>query len=284
MSLILAHLFQLRNFYMSDSNTSDKLIAESRDIWDTNAEAWDKKIGGGGGWQSTIIAPMVEQMLGIQPGETVLDIACGNGIFSRRLAELGAHVVASDFSPKLIELARQRTIENMDQIEYHVVDATDENQLMNLAGQAERRFDAAVCNNAIMDMPAIEPLFRAVAKLLKPGGRFVFSVMHPCFNGQSIAMLAELPDYDQEPTYAIKIRRYLSAEVTKGLAISEQPVQQYYWHRPLHLLLNSAFSNGLVMDRLEEPKITAETPPTSAFAWSNYDMPPLLFARMRPIQ
>jgi hypothetical protein len=48
--------------------------------------------------------------------------------------------------------------------------------------------------------------------------------------------------------------------------------------------LNSAFSNGLVMDRLEEPKITAETPPTSAFAWSNYDMPPLLFARMRPIQ
>jgi 2-polyprenyl-3-methyl-5-hydroxy-6-metoxy-1,4-benzoquinol methylase len=210
---------------MSDSNTSDKLIAESRDIWDTNAEAWDKKIGGGGGWQSTIIAPMVEQMLGIQPGETVLDIACGNGIFSRRLAELGAHVVASDFSPKLIELARQRTIENMDQIEYHVVDATDENQLMNLAGQAERRFDAAVCNNAIMDMPAIEPLFRAVAKLLKPGGRFVFSVMHPCFNGQSIAMLAELPDYDQEPTYAIKIRRYLSAEVTKGLAISEQPVQ-----------------------------------------------------------
>jgi 2-polyprenyl-3-methyl-5-hydroxy-6-metoxy-1,4-benzoquinol methylase len=265
------------------SDESDKLNAESRDIWDTNAEAWDKRIGGGGGWQSTFIAPIVEKMLDIQPGERVLDIACGNGIFSRRLAELGAYVVASDFSPKLIEFARQRTSEHADRIEYHIVDATDEAQLLNLAGQDERRFDAAVCNMAIMDMPAVDPLFRAVAKLLKPGGRFVFSVMHPCFNGLAITMQAELPDYVQEPTYAIKIRRYLSAEVIKGSAIPNQPVQQYYWHRPLHQLLNSAFANGMVMDRLEEPAMKAETPTTNAFNWANYDMPPLLFARLRPL-
>ncbi|MBZ0282345.1 MAG: class I SAM-dependent methyltransferase [Anaerolineae bacterium] len=268
---------------MSDNpKTIDQLNAESRDIWDANAEAWDKRIGGGGGWQSTIIAPMVEKMLNIQPGERVLDIACGNGIFSRRLAELGAAVVASDFSPKLIALAKQRTTERTEQIEYHVADATDIAQLLALVGKDGQPFDAAVCNNAIMDMPVIEPLFRAVAQMLKPDGRFVFSVMHPCFNGQSISMQAELPDYDQEPTYSIKVSRYLSAEATKGLAIREQPLQQYYWHRPLHLLLNSAFENGLVMDRLEEPQMIAEMPPTNAFAWANYDMPPLLFVRLRP--
>lgn len=263
---------------MSDSDA--KILAESRDIWDTNAEAWDKRIGGGGGWQTTIIAPMVEKMLAIQPGEKVLDVACGNGIFSRRLAELGATVVASDFSAKLIEFAKQRTTTHVDQIEYSVADATDENQLLALGG--EKQFDAAVCNNAIMDMPEIEPLFRALAKMLKPGGRFVFSVMHPCFNGLSIAMSPELPDYAQEPTYSIKISRYLTFEATKGLAIADQPVQQYYWHRPLHVLLNSAFSSGLVMDRLEEPAITADPPPTSAFSWAHYDMPPLLFVRLRP--
>ncbi len=260
-------------------NNDPKLIAESRDIWDTNAEAWDTRIGGGGGWQSTLIAPTVERMLNIQSGERVLDIACGNGQFSRRLAELGAAVVASDFSPKLIELAKGRTTENSDKITYHVVDATDEAALMALGESGS--FDAACCNNALMDMPAIEPLFRAVSKLLKPDGRFVFSIMHPCFNGLSIAMLAELPDYAQEPTYSIKVSRYLSAEVTKGLAISTQPVQQYYWHRPLHVLLNSAFNNGLVLDRIEEPAIKVETP-KSAFDWANYDMPPLLFARLRP--
>ncbi len=258
-----------------------ELLAESRDIWDQNAAAWDERIGGGGGFQSVLIAPTVERMLDIQPGESVLDIACGNGIFSRRLAELGASVVASDFSPKLIELARQRTTEHTDRIQYHVVDATDEAQLLAL-GADGKHFDAAVCNNALMDMPAIEPLFRALAKLLKPDGRFVFSIMHPCFNGLAMAMQADLPDYATEPTYSIRVSRYLSSEVTKGMAISTQPVQQYYWHRPLHELLNAAFASGLVMDRLEEPPFTPATPPTSAFSWAHYDMPPLLFARLRP--
>ena len=258
------------------------LIAESRDIWDTNAETWDKRIGSGGGWQSIVIAPTVECMLNIQPGESVLDIACGNGQFSRRLAELGASVVASDFSPQLIELAKRRTTEQADRIAYYVVDATDEAQLLALRGAEKRHFDAAVCNMALMDMPAIEPLFRAVAKLLKPDGRFVFSIMHPCFNGLARTLLPSLADYDSEPTYSIKVSRYLSAEVTKGLAIFDQPVQQYYWHRPLHAVLNSAFSIGLVMDRLEEPPIPAEVPSKNAFDWSNYDMPPLLFARLRP--
>ncbi len=260
----------------------EKIISESREIWDTNAEAWDKKIGSGGGWQTTLIAPTVERMLNIQAGETVLDVACGNGQFSRRLAELGAKVVASDFSPRLIELAKRRTIEHADRIAYHVVDATDETQLLALAGDNQQRFDAAVCNNALMDMPAIEPLFRAVAKLLKPKGRFVFTVMHPCFNGLSMALQPELADYATHPTYSIKISRYLSWEVSKGTAIREQPLEQFYWHRPLHVLLNSAFSSGLMMDRLEEPRLADVVVAKSAFDWVNYDMPPLLFVRLRP--
>jgi SAM-dependent methyltransferase len=262
-------------------NRDEKLIVESREIWDANAEVWDQRIGGGGGWQTIVIAPTVERLLAIQPGETVLDIACGNGQFSRRLADLGAVVTASDFSPRLIEFAKQRSTEYTDRITYHVADATDEAQLLALAGAGER-FDAAVCNMALMDIPAIEPLFRAVAKMLKPDGRFVFSVAHPCFNGFERTMQPELPDYDEKPTYTIKVRRYLSAEASKGAAIYGQPVQQYYWHRPLHMLLNSAFDNGLVMDRLEEPSIPATTPSKNAFDWSNYDLPPLLFARLRP--
>ena len=172
-------------------------------------------------------------------------------------------------------------MEHTDRIAYHVADATDEAQLLALAGPDGAPFDAAVCQNALMDMPLTEPLFQAVARLLRPGGRFVFSVMHPCFNGQAMAMVAELPDYAEKPAYAIKVSRYLSAEVTKGLAISDQPVEQYYWHRPLHRLLNSAFEAGLVMDRLEEPVLPAEGSTPGAFNWANYDMPPLMFVRLR---
>jgi SAM-dependent methyltransferase len=267
---------------MQMESRDPNIIDESRDIWDTNAELWDQRIGNGGGWQTIVIAPTVERMLDIQAGEKVLDIACGNGQFSRRLADLGATVIASDFSPKLIAFAQQRNADYADRIAYHVADATDEAQLLALAGEGER-FDAAVCNMALMDIPAIEPLFRAVAKLLKPDGRFVFSVAHPCFNGFERTMQPELPDYDQTPTYTIKIRRYLSAEAQKGTALSGQTAQQYYWHRPLHSLLNSAFENGLVMDRVEEPPIPpGDQPSKNAFDWSNYDIPPILFARLRP--
>jgi 2-polyprenyl-3-methyl-5-hydroxy-6-metoxy-1,4-benzoquinol methylase len=259
----------------------EQLIAESRAIWDTNAEAWDKRIGSGAGWQTTLIAPTVERMLNIQANERVLDIACGNGQFSRRLAELGASVVASDFSPKLIELAKARATSSAGSIAYHVADATDEAQLLALGGDNQQQFDAAVCNNALMDMPEIEPLFRAVAKLLKPTGRFVFTIMHPCFNGLAITMQPELPDYAQRATYSIKVSRYLSWVATKGLAIRDQPVEQYYWHRPLHVLLNSAFAGGLVMDRIEEPKLSEADAAKNAFDWANYDMPPLLFVRLR---
>lgn len=263
-------------------NRDANVLAESRAIWDANAENWDQRIGGGGGWQTLVIAPTVERMLDIQSGENVLDIACGNGQFSRRLADLGAKVAASDFSPKMIELARERSGDYADRVRYSVVDATDEAQVLSMAAEGER-FDAGVSNMALMDMPAIEPMFRAVAKLLKPEGRFVFSVAHPCFNGFERTMQPELPDYDDTPTYTIKIRRYLSATIDKGLAIPNQPKQQYYWHRPLHSLLNSAFTSGLVMDWLEEPPIPVTDPSSKgAFNWANYDMPPILFVRLRP--
>ncbi len=258
------------------------LLAESRAIWDTNADAWDERIGAGGGLQTALMTPTVARMLAIQPGERVLDIACGNGLFSRHLAEVGATVVASDFSARMVALAQQRTVTHADRIAYHVADATDEAQLLALAGPEAAPFDAAVCQNALMDMPVIQPLFRAVARLLRPAGRFVFSVMHPCFNGQAVALQAELPDYADQPTFSIKVSRYLTAEVTKGLAIASQPVEQYYWHRPLHALLNSAFEAGLVMDRLEEPPAPPPATTPGTFHFANFDMPPLLFVRLRP--
>lgn len=269
---------------MSNGSTTDEpqnILEESRTIWDTNAEAWDARIGSGNGLQTKLMIPTIEKMLNLQPDERVLDIACGNGIFSRYFANLGAQVVAADFSPKLIELARNRTTDHPDRIQYHIADATNEAELLALSGPQNDLFDAIVCNNAIMDMPEIDPLFRAVSQLLKPEGRFIFSIMHPYFNGQSITMQAELPDYAQQPIYSIIVSRYLTWQATKGLAISNQPVEQYYWHRPLHVLINAASSAGLLLDRLEEPPVTPEMFSPAPFNWANYDMPPLLFARFR---
>ncbi len=154
------------------------LHQETREIWNQIAGFWDDHMGpDGNDFQTVLIGPVTERLLEIRPDQVVLDVGCGNGAFARRLAALGARVVATDFSDAFLERARQRTTERADRLEYRVVDATDEAQVLALG---EGRFDAAVCTMAIMDMSAIDPLMAAVRRLLKPVGRFVFSLMHPC--------------------------------------------------------------------------------------------------------
>jgi 2-polyprenyl-3-methyl-5-hydroxy-6-metoxy-1,4-benzoquinol methylase len=265
----------------STPTTESALNEATRDVWDQNAAFWDEKMGDGNDFHRALVRPAAERLLGVQPGEVVLDVACGNGLFARRLAELGASVVACDFSARMIEQARQRPSAHPDRIEYRVVDATDEGQLLALGS---RRFDAAICNMALMDMATIEPLLRALAQLLKPNGRFVFTVCHPCFNSTGARKVAEEEDRDGEivTTYGVKVVGYLHLPPRKGLAIIGQPAAQYYFDRPLSVLLGTCFRAGFVLDGLEEPAFAEEASSQRWYVWNNLpDIPPVLAARLR---
>ena len=255
----------------------------TRDIWNTNAAFWDERSSNGGlMMQRTLIAPITERLLDLKRDERVLDVACGNGAFARRMAALGAHVVACDFAETFIERAQTRTTKNADRIVYQVVDATDETALLALGKQS---FDAAVCTMGLMDMVEIEPLMRALSQLLKPRARFVFSIMHPCFNSTAgMKMVVEEEDRDGELVvmHAIKISQYATPTTHQGLGIIGQPAPQYYFHRPLNVLFNECFRAGFALDALEEPTFSADAKPNRPFSWENYhEIPPVLIARLR---
>ncbi|MFB9273509.1 class I SAM-dependent methyltransferase [Cohnella cellulosilytica] len=77
------------------------LNQESKNRWETIAEFWDDYMGDESNrFHRELIKPYTEKLLQIEPSHEVLDIACGNGNFSRRLAELGAIVTAFDYSSK----------------------------------------------------------------------------------------------------------------------------------------------------------------------------------------
>jgi SAM-dependent methyltransferase len=196
---------------------------------------------------------------------------------------LGAEVVAFDFAAEMVARARQRTAEHADRIAYHVVDATDEAALRALG---EGRFDAAVCQMALFDMAEIDPLLRALARLLRPGGRFLFSVMHPCFNSPHMAHMAEMQDREGQVStlYSVKVFGYLTPSLARGAAIVGQPQPQVYFHRPLQVLFGAAFDAGFVLDALEERAFPPDHPPgRRPLAWGgNYsEIPPVLMARLR---
>ncbi len=262
---------------------TNNIHREANDIWEHNAAFWDERSGNDGLiMQRTLIAPVTERLLDLKPAERVLDIACGNGAFARRMAQLGARVVACDVAPTFIERAKARTTQNADRIVYQVIDATDETALLALG---EKSFDAAVCTMALMDLPVIDPMLSAVRQLLKLNGRFVFSVTHPCFNSsRGLQRIAEEEDRDGQivDVYAIKISGYATPETYRGLGIIGQPAPQYYFHRPLNLLFGACFHAGFVIDALEEPTFGADAKPNRPFSWENYrEIPPVLIARLR---
>jgi trans-aconitate methyltransferase len=101
----------------------------------------------------------VLELLKPQPGERILDLGCGDGTLSAKIAAVGATVVAVDAGPDMVAAARRRGVDA------RLMDG------QKLAFHCE--FDAVFSNAALHWMRAQEAVLAGVFRALKPSGRFV---------------------------------------------------------------------------------------------------------------
>lgn len=137
---------------------------------------------------------------------------------------------------------------------------------------------------AIMDMSDIDTLAEILPQLLKPGGRFIFSIQHPCFNQTGCRLTLEEEDMDGELqlTRSIRISRYMTPFPSQGIGIRGQPVPHHYFHRPLQELLRPFLSQGLLLDGLEERAFVLDETQPPRLSWDSFpEIPPVLIARLR---
>lgn len=71
---------------MNEPTQTSPANDETRAAWNANATFWDERMGEGNNFVNVLIWPAVERLLPVTPGMRVLDITCGNGLTSRRLA------------------------------------------------------------------------------------------------------------------------------------------------------------------------------------------------------
>jgi SAM-dependent methyltransferase len=99
-----------------------------------------------------------------RPGEFILDVGCGDGALTAKIAAAGARVIGLDSSEAMVEAARARGVDAF------VADA----EALDLEGQAERfgQFDAAFSNAALHWMLDPDAVASGIFGVLRPGGRF----------------------------------------------------------------------------------------------------------------
>ena len=253
------------------------------DIWDRIAPWWTEQIGEGNDFQLRLIMPATDRLLRPAAGMRVLDVACGNGNYSRRLGRAGCRVVAFDGSGNFIADAQRRTTAADGDIRYLRCDATDEQAMLTAIGDAEP-FDAAVCSMAVMDFDPIDPLLRVLRKVLKPGGHFVYSISHPCFNSNGSRMTAELINEGgrTEQVFGVHVTQYIEPTTDFAAGILNQPEPHYSYHRSLTTLFAAAFAAGFAVDGFEEPAFPPGVGAKSAFSWAKRPkIPPACVVRLR---
>ncbi|MFD0616974.1 class I SAM-dependent methyltransferase [Paenibacillus sp. GCM10027629] len=257
-----------------------ELTDDSKSRWEEIAEFWDDYLGEHSNrFHREIIRPKTEELLAVNEGQTILDIACGNGNFSRRLADLGAKVVAFDYSSKMIERAKSRSKDYLNSIDYQVIDATNVDSLTELGTE---RYDGAVANMALMDIADITCLVKALEYMLKKNGAFVFSIPHPCFQTPNTRKIHETEDINGEivTRNSIQISKYLTPESCQTIGIRGQPIPHLIFHRPLSYYMNLFINSNFVLDGWEEPCFQKdENANKQQFDW--YELPPAVILRFR---
>lgn len=252
-----------------------------REDWDLIAPTWDEQVAEGNDFQKILIVPATDRLLSPAPGMRVLDACCGNGNYARKLARNGCRVLAFDGSKVMIDLARKRTPPDLD-VTYAVADACDDAALASVIGTG--KLDAAVCSMALMDLPVLAPLLRAVRAALGPDAPFVFSVGHPAFHTNESLKWATQDDGQGTPTqtFGCLVTRYATDWPHPSRGLLTQPVPHQLYHRSISSLLSHCFAAGFKLDGLEEPAFPADTRMRSPFAWSRRpEIPPAMVVRLR---
>ncbi len=149
-----------------DSLNDAKII----DSWRKNASPWvtavrERQIESR---RLSTDGAIVDAVLDNSP-RSVIDIGCGEGWLSRKLAASGIQVLGIDVVPELISEAQRAGGGEFQVAAYEEV----------IAGAIDARADVVVCNFSLLGKESVEGLFAAIPALLNPMGSYIVQTLHP---------------------------------------------------------------------------------------------------------
>jgi len=196
-------------------------------------------------FQARVIAPNLLRVIDPKESTRILDVACGQGYFSRLFASTGAKVTACDISAELVEIARGKSATTID---YRVAPADA------LAFAQDLQFDVATIVLAIQNIENIQGALQECARALRSGGHLVLVLNHPAFR------IPQRSSWGWDDKAAAQYRRldaYVSdsrieIDMTPGERDARKKKLTVSFHRPLQSYFKSLNKAGFAVSRLEE--------------------------------
>lgn len=209
--------------------------------WGEVASWYDKHLNEADTYHEKVILPNLLRLVESEKSDRILDLACGQGFFTRSLAKTGAHVEGIDIAPELIAIAKTES----PLIPYHIGSAT------NLSMLKELSFNKAVISLAIQNIEKTEAVLKEVERVLVDGGALHIVMNHPAFRIPKESAW----DYDDKQKVQFRrVNQYLSnskTEIEMHPGFSDAP-KTISFHRPLQFYFKALSKMGFAVVRLEE--------------------------------
>ncbi|KAH6656318.1 S-adenosyl-L-methionine-dependent methyltransferase [Truncatella angustata] len=281
----------------SGSVPNEQLNKENLAAWDSVAEYWDQTLQNGNDMYEECLLPTVRELVGLSPdgpslgltGQRALDLGTGSAVIAGELVKAGATMTAADGSQGMLEKARWRSaMLGLDMV-FDVVDLMDSESLDAFATRHSEKFDIITISMTLKELADLNPLARALPKLLAPKGRVIIVNLHPVFSKPAGHRCIEVLENDetgkQELHRYIKVRRYLDIPPVRSEALRGQPKPLMLFHRPFWSVLEPFLQSGMVLDAMREPGFKGEPNGEQAAQAQNYhnfqQFPMLLAFRLR---
>lgn len=233
--------------------------------WEANAETWTRHARADYDlYRDALNTPAFLANLPEVAGLGGLDIGCGEGSNTRKLAERGARITAIDIAPTFIRHAREAEATAPLGITYLESDGT-------ALPFAENSFDFATAFMSLMDMHRQDLGIAEAARVLKPGGFLQFSILHPCFAPPNRKVLRDadgtvtgllISEYFSDQAGFIETWRFGAAPEHEKASVAPFRVPRF--HRTLSEWVAMIVAAGLAIEHMAEPRTdqaTAESEP-----------------------
>ena len=196
-------------------------------------------------YQRRVILPNLLRVLELKQGQTVLDLACGQGFFSREFAKAGVRVVGADLAEPLIALAKRQPVPRGSTSPTYYAAPAD-----RIPQVADASVDKVVIVLALQNIENAPAVLQETNRVLKPRGELFIVLNHPAFRVPQ----ASAWGFDGTKLQFRRIERYLSDDKVK---IQMRPgadptVRTVTFHRPLQGYFKMLRKAGLCVTRLEE--------------------------------